>query len=532
MTVRPGGVAWRCGLAGALLALAIGACAGALPAGGEPSEPVRVRIIHTNDFHGRLLPQDPGWDGDRPVGGSAALAAHFDSARARFDGPTILVSAGDALQGTALSNMSWGRAVIAVYNHKGYDAAALGNHEFDWGQDTLQARIAESAFPWLAANLYVAGTDRHPVWARPWTMVERAGVRVAVIGLALETTPEVVMAGRTDGLEFRPAPHAVDRYARAARAAGAHFVIVAAHIGAVCDHAGEGETEPSAGCGGRILDIAEAVTEPVDLYVAGHTHLRNLTAVGGMPVLQALRYGLAYGVVDLERHGGVTRVLGRSIRTAWSDEVDPDTTVAALVATWSEAVRPVTERQVAVLAAAMGNFDRQPGEFPLGTLIADAHRAGTGAHIGFVNVGAIRRGLPAGPVTFGMLYELQPFQNEMVTVEVTGARLREALETALGDDGRPRSHLSGVTVTYDPAAPPGSRVLGMRLDDGRVVGPTTPVTVGLTEFVAAGGDGYTAFTHGQRTRTGLVDLDVLVTYLASLPAPIEPPAIGRWSPVR
>jgi 2',3'-cyclic-nucleotide 2'-phosphodiesterase (5'-nucleotidase family) len=525
----------RTGLRLAALLAAVVAATACVPPAAVPApdaDVLRLRVVHTNDFHGRLLPQDPPGGEPGRVGGSAILTAHFDSARARFDGPTILLSGGDVMQGTALSNMSWGRGAIDVYNRKGYDAAALGNHEFDWGQDTLRARIAESEFPWLAANLYVAGTDRHPEWSRPWVMIEREGVRVGVIGLALETTPEVVMAGRTEGLGFRSAPQAVDRYAAIARAEGADFVIVTAHIGAVCAEPGDAPEEPSAGCEGRILEIAREVTQPVDLYVAGHTHLRNFTEVDGVPVMQAVRYGLAYGVVDLERRAGETRVVHRAIHTPWDHEVDPDTAMLRVVEEWGEAVRPVTERVVVELADSMSNFDRQPGEFPLGSLIADAQRTETGAHVGFVNVGSIRRSLPAGPITYGVLYELQPFQNEMVTIAMTGALLRDALEVALGPDGRPRVHLSGVTVHYDPAAPAGERVRRMVLDDGRELGADDVATVGTTEFVAAGGDGYLSFTEGEQTRTGLVDLDVLVTHLESLPQPVEPPQTGRWQPVR
>jgi 2',3'-cyclic-nucleotide 2'-phosphodiesterase (5'-nucleotidase family) len=194
-------------LLGALLA----GCVPPPAVGPEPEAPARVRIVHTNDFHGRPHPQSPAWAEGRAVGGSAVLAAHFDSARARFDGPTLVLSAGDDLQGTAISNVSWGRATIAVHNAKRYDAAALGNHEFDWGQDTLAARVRESRFPWLAANLFVAGTDRHPEWARPWVMVERGGVRTAVVGIALSTTPNIVMAGRVEGLDFRAEAPAIDR---------------------------------------------------------------------------------------------------------------------------------------------------------------------------------------------------------------------------------------------------------------------------------------------------------------------------------
>lgn len=491
----------------------------------DPERIIRLRVLHTNDFHGHLLASTA--DG-RSLGGSATLSAHFDSARARFDGPTILLSAGDVMQGTAVSNLSWGRATIDVYNRIGYDAAAVGNHEFDWGQDTLRARVAESAFPWLAANLYEAGTGRHPAWVRPWTLLERQGVRVAVIGLALETTPEVVMAGRTDGLEFRSAPMAVDRYAVEARRAGADFVIVTAHMGAVCDEPGEAPDEPSTGCTSRIMEVAAEVEAPVDLFVAGHTHLRNLTAVNGVPITQALRYGVAYGVADLERAADRTGLLGRGVHMAWADVVEPDTAVARLVAEWGEAVHPITERVVTELAESLGNFDRQPGEFPLGSLLADAQRSATGAHVGFVNVGAIRRGLPEGAVTWGMLFELQPFQNELVTAALSGATLREALEAALGPDGRPRAHLSGIRVHYDPEAPEGDRVRRMILEDGRVLAPEDTVSVALTDFVAAGGDGFTMFGRGRLVRTGLVDLDALTAYLEALPRPVRPPPVGRW----
>jgi 2',3'-cyclic-nucleotide 2'-phosphodiesterase (5'-nucleotidase family) len=519
--VNPATRVFAFALAGGLLA----ACAPARPALPAPDEVVRVRVIHTNDFHGHLLPQTTG---GRGVGGSAVLAAHFDSARARFQGPTILLSAGDDLQGTAVSNLSWGRATIDVFNRKAYDAAALGNHEFDWGQDTLRARIAESRFPWLAANIFMAGTDRHPEWVRPWIMVERDGVRVAVVGLALETTPEVVVAGRTDGLDFRSAPAALDRYVPEARAAGAHFVVVTAHMGAVCAEPGQGETGRSAGCENRIIEVARETGAPVDLFVAGHTHLRNLTDVDGVPINQAHRYGVAYGVVDLERRGEQVTTLRQAIHTAWADMVDPDTAMARIAGEWGEAVRPMTERVVAALAEPLGNQDRQPGEFILGNLLADAQRLGTGADVGFVNTGAIRRGLPAGPVTWGMLFELQPFQNEMVTADLTGVVLKAALEAALGGDGRPRAHVSGLVVGYDPDAPTGSRVRSLVLDDGHVVEAGDTVTVALTDFVAGGGDGYIMFREGHWRRTGLLDLDTLLDYLAARPQPVTPPDVGRW----
>ncbi|HEX2095230.1 MAG TPA: bifunctional UDP-sugar hydrolase/5'-nucleotidase [Longimicrobiaceae bacterium] len=488
-----------------------------------------MRIVHTNDFHGRLLPQRPGGT-NRTVGGSAVLAAHFDSAAARFEGPTFVLSGGDDMQGTAISNLSWGRATIAAHNASGYDAAALGNHEFDWGVDTLRARIRESRFPWLAANVYRAGTQHAPEWVKPWVMLERRGVRLAVVGAALSGTPQIVAAGRTAGLEFGPEAPAIDRGVREARTAGADFVVVTLHVGAVCTSPGRAPEEESSGCEGEVLEITRALREPVDLIVGGHTHQRVLTTVAGIPVVEAASYGTAYSVTDLERREGRTVATYRAVRTPYADEVTPDTAVARVVETWNENVRPISERVVLSFAAPMERGEST--EYPLGNLIADAHRVATGAHASLVNNGSIRRGMPAGPITYGMLYELQPFQNGLVTVELTGAQLRAALENALGRQGRPGAHVSGMTVTYDPRAPQGSRVRAIRLTDGREIGDTDRISLGVTDFLAGGGDRYTSLTQGRTSRTGLVDLDALIDYLKSLPQPVAPPGVGRWVETR
>ncbi|HEV2149966.1 MAG TPA: bifunctional UDP-sugar hydrolase/5'-nucleotidase [Longimicrobiaceae bacterium] len=510
-----------------LLAALAAACAPPPPAAPAPEPVKRVRIVHTNDFHGRLHPQRPSWAGGREVGGSAVLAAHFDSAAARFDGPTFFLSAGDDLQGTAISNLSWGRATVAAHNATGYHAAAVGNHEFDWGLDTLRARIAESRFPWLGANVYVAGTQRQPEWLRPWTMLERDGVRVAVIGAAISSTPTLVMAGRTEGLEFGPEAPAIDRSAREARAAGADFVVVSVHTGARCEGPGLA-AEPraeSTGCTGEVLEMAEQLTEPVDLVLGGHTHHRVLTTAAGIPVAEASSYSTAYSVTDLERRGDSVTATYRAVHPAYADQVSPDTMVARVVAEWDANVRPISERVVVHFAAPM---ERQGPEYALGNLIADAFRATAGARVALINTGSIRRAIPAGPATYGVLYELQPFQNELVTLTVTGAQLRAALEHALGRDGRPDAHLSGMTVAYDSTAAQGSRVREVRLADGRALRDTDTVTVATTEFVATGGDGYTTLKEGRMTRTGRVDLDALIEYLRAQPQPVRPPRTGRW----
>jgi 2',3'-cyclic-nucleotide 2'-phosphodiesterase (5'-nucleotidase family) len=511
--------------------LLLGACAPAAPAPAPaPEAAKRVRIVHTNDFHGRLLSTRSSSTGGREVGGSAVLAAHFDSAAARFAGPTWVLSGGDDMQGTAVSNLSWGRATIDAHNAAGYDAAALGNHEFDWGLDTLRARVRQSRFPWLAANVYAAQADTQPSWIRPWVMLEGRGVRTAVVGAALPTTPEIVMAGRIQGLRFGPAGPAIVRAAREARAAGADFVVAVMHIGALCEQAGSAPEEESRGCGGEVLEVAREVGGDVDLVLGGHTHRRVLTAEGGVPVLEAASYGTAYSMTDLERRGDSVAVLARQVRVPYADEVAPDTAVARIVAQWNADVRPITERAIATLSAPLEDPDF--GEYPLGNLLVDAFRSAAGADAGLLNNGAVRRPLPAGQVTYGMLYELQPFQNAIVRQTVTGAQLRAALEVALDDEGRPNAHVSGLVVSYDPSAPRGSRIREIRREDGRVVSDADRLTLGLPEFVATGGDRFAPLVPAPYANLGVVDVDALITYLQSRPQPIAAPSANRWRAVR
>ncbi len=496
------------------------------PAAAEAGER-RLQILHTNDFHGRLLPRVSNGD---TLGGGAVLAAHFDSARVRFDGPTLLLSAGDVMQGTAISNLTWGRAAIDLYTRLGYTAAAFGNHEFDWGIDTLQARVGESGFPWLGANIFLEGSDEHPEWVVPSLLLEVDGIRVGIVGVGLSTTPEVVMAGMVDGLAFRDEGEALDREIPRLREQGAEVVVAVGHVGAVCRNPGSGPHEPSTGCEGRVVEILEGLRHPPDLFFAGHTHLRNLAEVRGIPLTQNPAYSETFSVTEVAVEDGV-RVLRRELRTPLAREVDPDTTVARIVAEWAADVEPLLAREVALLAEAMSNEDRLPVENAAGNLLADAHRWGSGAEVALVNNGALRRSLPEGSVTWGVLYEFQPFQNDLVVVTLSDATLRSILEHALTDDGRPRAHVSGIRVEYHPSRPRGERVARILRDDGSEVVAGDRVAVGTTEFVAAGGDGFTMFLEGEVRGTGVVDLDALVRYLERFEGAVPSPELGRWTPI-
>ena len=516
---RPGLPAYLPALLCAVIA-ALAACA--------PADPEACALIFsTNDTHGRLLPAEQSWSDGRPVGGSAALAAYVARERsATPECPLFVVSGGDIMQGTPISNFTDGRSTIEAMNGIGYDAAAIGNHEFDWGVDVLVERVADADFAMLGANIYLRDTDRHPEWVRPWTIVERDGIRVGFIGLTTPSTPIVARPSLVADFDFRPISDALDRYIPEVRAAGADFVVAVMHEGAFCNVGAAGDAADPA-CRGPAMDALAAATERFDYAVTGHTHSRVETEIRGVPVIQSYSNTTAYGLgrIDRSAEGAVSaRHLG--VRQVWADEIAPDPDVERLVASYSVEIAALVDRVIVDLPEALSA--PRDGDFPLGRIVADAQRHASGADVALMNNGGIRRSLPAGPVTFADLFELQPFNNMLVRHTMTGAQLLRTLEYSVRD-GDVDLHASGIVVRYDPAAPDGERILDVTLDDGSPLMPEGLYVVTANDFIATGGGGYTTFAEAEVIDSmEVADLEALVAYLEAQPQPFPIPRAPRW----
>ena len=470
---------------------------------------ILLRVLTTNDFHGSLQTRVQAWSNGRPVGGAAAVAGMMDRMARQCACATIRLDAGDVMQGSPASNLTFGKASVDVFNAMGYAASAIGNHEFDWGVDTLAARARDARFAWLSANLREKDTGRSPPWTAPWRMVTAGPYRIAVVGYSTVETPSTTRPSNVAALAFDSGPARLDAAIAAARAAHPDFVIVVAHAGAFCVR--------DTGCAGEVVDLARALTNRPDLIVSGHTHSLITTTVNGIPVVQARSNGTALGIVDFVDSAG-TRVARIRVETVWADRESPDTAVARVVDTYVARTAPLTRRVIASLAAPL---ERSGDQYALGNLIADAYRAAAHADVGIVNNGGIRADLPAGDVTWGELFQVVPFQNYVVRLRVTGAALQAALEHALGS-AEARAHVSGITVRVTPDNPAGQRVTSVTLADGRALDAAATYTLAVPDFMAAGGSGF-AMLRVPADNTGIVDLDALVDYLRALPQPVRPP---------
>ncbi|HEV8612550.1 MAG TPA: 5'-nucleotidase C-terminal domain-containing protein [Gemmatimonadales bacterium] len=477
-----------------------------------------LRILAINDFHGALEPRLYGWSTGRPIGGAAALKATLDSAAARCRCSVLRLDAGDEMQGTLASNLVFGRSTIEALNAIGLDAAALGNHDFDWGSDTLRARMRQAHYPWLAANVFDSVSGRRPGWVVPYRILEKGGFRVAVIGYLTPQTKTIVKAENVAGLRFGGGRAAIQDVLDAAHAQHPDLTIIVAHEGAFCD---------SLPCRGEIIDLARELDSTlVQFIVSGHTHSLVQTVVNGIPIVQARANGTAYGIADLIQRSDGSRSWEVKVETVWADQVTPDAGTAAIVARYRPEVEQLSKRVVAVLRDSL--LTPRGREFPLGNLIADAQRAAApGTDVALMNNGGIRRDLYPGPLSYNDLFELQPFGNSLLRVRLTGAALKDVLEHALAG-GRPDGHVSGLTVRYDSRRPVGDRVLELRGADGSPVRPERSYSLVVSDFLQGGGGGFAMLRLLPVERTGRTDLDALIEYLERLPQPIVAPAGERF----
>lgn len=473
---------------------------------------VRLRVVATNDFHGALEPRKDSRG--TLQGGAAAVATAIAQARRECGAgcETIVVDAGDMFQGTPVSNLAFGRPVLDVYNTVGYAAAALGNHEFDWGQDTLRALMRGARFPILGANVrYTDGRDVE--WVPNDTVMRLGRLSVGLIGVADPATPRTTRPVNLVGLRFDDPVPIVDSIARVMRSRGVDVVLVLAHFGAFCDASG------AAKCDGTVTTFAQRLTARVDGVVSGHTHSLVDVAVRGTPIVQARWGARAIAVLDLDvRPGGKAPSIARAeVRPVTTASYPADPRVDAIVRAAVAAVWPRISQPVGAIADEMPRTGEQ---YALGNLVTDAQRWAGKSDIAIMNNSGMRAGLAAGMATYGSLYEVQPFGNALHVMTARGRAVREFLERRIAteiDD-----HVSGVVVRFDPRRPAGSRIVSLTTSDGRPFDDGATYTIVMNDFIATGRDGLELSRTASRTAVlDMLDLDALIAFIRAQKAPVK-----------
>ncbi|MFF0216416.1 bifunctional metallophosphatase/5'-nucleotidase [Streptomyces vinaceus] len=580
--------------AGAMVAAALPA--GAASGGGAAkSRTVDVQMLSFNDFHGTLEPpqgssgtvserQADGTTKAIPAGGVEYLATSLREARKGHE-YSVTAAAGDMIGGSPmLSGLFHDEPTVEALNKLKLDVSSVGNHEFDEGKAELRRmsyggchpvdgcfepgkEFTGAEFKYLAANVTDEKTKRPML--NPTFIWQKGDVKIGFIGVTLEGTPDVVTADGVKGLKFGDEVETINKYAAELNKQGVKSIVALIHEGGLpangaynydCDAPGAG-----AGISGAIVDIAKNVDPKVDALVTGHTHQAyacNIPDPAGNPrmVTSAASYGrlftdttLTYDrqTKDIVRTAAlapkpVNKIVSRNQPKA------PDMT--ELITRWNTLAAPVASAPQGYISADIAGRGSEAPEKPLGDLIADAQLEATapvakgGAQLAIMNPGGIRADLAYkaagdegdGVVTYGESYTVQPFNNLMNVVDLTGAQLITALQQQVsgpvnGASPKILQVSKGFTYTLDMTKTGADRVVvdSVKLN-GAAIDPAKTYRVAMNEFLAGGGDGFTVLKDHKNKLVGVPDLEAFNAYLAksTQAAPIAPPAADRITVVK
>jgi 5'-nucleotidase len=546
-------------LISSLLALLATAASPAIAETAAPT-PVDLRILAINDFHGYLRPppggiriSDPN-DSSKKVmvsaGGSETMANAVRSLREGHKN-TIFVAAGDLIGASPfLSAMFHDEPTIESLSMMGLEISSVGNHEFDEGKDELLRMqnggchptdhcqgphpFAGAKFHYLAASTFVKDTGK--TLFPPYEIREFDGVPVAFIGLTLKGTPEIISPASSAGLDFRDEADTVNALVPELKAKGVEAIVVLIHEGGFPT----GDYNECPGISGPIVDIVKKFDHAVDIVISGHTHQAYVCEIDGRLVTSADKFGTLVTAIDVtldpKSHDVISAKAGNTIVRSGAFPKDAEQT--ALLESYDRVAAPIANRRAGAVTETLSRAPNEAGESVLGDVIADAQLAATqdaakgSAVIAMTNPGGIRIDITKkadGAVTYADIFASQPFRNQLVTLNLTGAQIKNALEQQWLDPKRPRvlQVSKGFGYSWDASKPFGEHVIASSIAlNGEVVDPAKSYRVTVNNYLALGGDGFAAIKDGTAQQFGVYDSDALFAYFQSN-SPVAPTVPDR-----
>jgi 5'-nucleotidase len=556
------------GLVAAGAAVVLGLATGGTVTQAAPAKPkpthTQIQLLSINDFHGNLAVNPPtsssGNVNGTPAGGAEYLATQLELLRASAKAQgqdTATVAAGDLIGASPLLSAAFhDEPTIEAMNEMGLDATSVGNHEFDEGYKELlrmqkggcindgdgqnnqnscpDHKFKGADFKYLSANVFYENTDK--TLFAPYTIKNFSdGQKIAFIGMTLENTPNIVTKSGVQGLSFKDEVETANALVPTLKKQGVEAIVVLLHEGGL-------PADPKAynscpGVSGPILDIAKNLDPAIDAILSGHTHQSyncSFPDPAGKPrlVTSASSFGKIVTEVRLSIDNAthdVDRLNTMANNHIVTQDVPKDRDLTKLLTTYQTLVAPIQNKVIGhITTPLVTKTPDDSQESPLGNLIADAQLAdpstvtnGKTPVVAFMNPGGIRADLAsdAGAVTFGSAFTVQPFNNFLVSMDMTGTQIKALLEQQFSGVNQASNkvlQIAGITYTYNPAGTPGAKVVadsikiaGQPLVDG------TTYRIVTNNFLSDGGDGFPAFTTATDKFFGGLDIDAFANYLTA-----------------
>ena len=492
-----------------------------------PSPITTIDVASLNDFHGRIAP-------DGEAAGLAVVKCALDGVKATNPN-TLFVAGGDLIgASTFTSAVAQDKPTIELLNQLGLQTSALGNHEFDKGQDDLNNRVIPMAkWTYISSNIYKGADHAYPAYK----VLDAGGVKVGFIGATTQELPTLVSPAGIDGLTLKPMVSEVNKVAKQLKdgdpSNGEADVLI------VLVHDGSATSDPTSAAGTPYGDLINGVDPSISAIMSGHTHQLYAKKVNNAWVVQSAQYGEQLGRLTISYN---TVTGAAEVTKAWNEDLvvggkpvcTPDADIKSKV---DQYVADAKVLGAAPIGKVSTDFKRavQPdgtenrgGESSIGNFVADVQLWATkdrGAQIAFMNPGGIRRdiaykqsaGEGDGIVTYEEASVVQPFANTLVVADLTGAQIKQLLEEQWQPAGASRPFLklgasANLWYSFDPTAEKGSHITAVELD-GAPLDMAQTYKVVANSFLQSGGDAFTTFKAGtNKADTGWVDLDAMIEY--------------------
>ncbi|MDC2866006.1 MULTISPECIES: bifunctional metallophosphatase/5'-nucleotidase [unclassified Bacillus (in: firmicutes)] len=480
------------------------------PAPESPEIP--VQIIGLNDLHGQINSTTPLHG--KPAGRADYIASYINAYKQQFP-HTLLVHTGDMIGGSPpISALFQDEPTIEFLNMLQFDVGTIGNHEFDEGVEELKRLIdggfhpktgmfPGSSFPYVCANVLNANTNK-PLFP-PYVIKWIDGIPIAFIGVVTKETPFLTMQGDMSAVTFIDEATAVQTYVRELQQKGIHAIIVLAHL--------DGKTTDRITYG-PLADLASKLDDDVDILFGGHNHSYMNGFVNGKLLVEAYSYGKAFANVQLtlnRKTKDITRKTAKIIPT-YHDQIQPNLIVQTWLQSYQTKVAPLTEQILGKSIHEVTRDQNKNGEADLGALIAVSQRQAMQTDIAFVNPGTIRHNLPAGFITWENTFLIQPFENKLIKMELTGKEIQSVLHEQWDDEVR-MLQVSGICYTWEK-----NEVKSISLENGEPLQDDTTYSVVVNSFLANGGDKFTIFQKGRNRVEGPTDQEAFANFIRSTPS--------------
>lgn len=506
--------------------------AGHAPTALAAAEPVSVQLLSVNDLHGKI---DVTETIDGVKYGRFDYTAAYLKQREAANPNTLIVHAGDMVGGSSpVSALFQDEPTVELMEAVGFDVGSIGNHELDEGVNELRRLIDGGThpngtpnydgidYPVLAANIEYK--DSGELVFDPYAIREVGGVKIGFIGVTTTETVSMVIPEGIKDIRFTDEMAAINKYVSELKDQGVRTIVVLAH------NPGSQSGDMVTGDAAR---IAEGVDDEVDVIFSAHNHQKNNGIVDGKLIVQAWEYGKAIGDVDLTIDPVTGDVLSKKaeIVDVVQSGIEPDPQASEILNKYLDLVAPKLNAVVGESAVEMlKSYPTKEvfGDAGLGNFLADAMKWSVDSDFALMNGGGVRDNINAGPITWGELFNVQPFGNTVVRVEVTGAEFEEILNAMINPAYGPDSFIAGASYTWDAAT---SKVKQIRLPDGQPIDKDGTYSLAVNNYMyEQTSDKYKLLKlYGDNFYQGPIDVDATVDFLKSVGEPIAYEAEGRIS---